>query len=80
MTIETIAKISSKWIWEEFGKDWSREIVGEIKRKWDEFHWVEAEIAYRKRLIEIYGTVRLLGNPKPINLQNIFTSEPTAHP
>jgi hypothetical protein len=71
--MESIAKISTKWVWDEFGKEIALGIVGELKHKWGEFQWKDAEILYRRRLIEIYGTMKLLGNPKSIDLQSIYT-------
>jgi len=40
---------------------------------WQRFGWQEAERNYRQRLIHDYGTLRILGNAKPVPLEGIFT-------
>jgi len=40
---------------------------------WQRFGWQEAERNYRQRLIHDYGTLRILGNAKPVALEGIFT-------
>ena len=44
-----------------------------VKGTWQRFGWQEAERNYRQRLIHLYGTLRILGNPKSIPLEGIFT-------
>jgi len=44
-----------------------------VTGKWRSFGWPEAERNYRQRLIHLYGTLRILGNPKSIPLEGIFT-------
>ena len=44
-----------------------------LKETWQQFHWTEAEENYRNRLIYLYGTLRILGNPAPVPLEGVFT-------
>src|SRR4051794_12756479 len=61
------------WLWDQFGKDMIENAAGKIKDEWKRFKWPEAEELYRSRLRQQYRTTRLLGNPKPIEIDNIFT-------
>jgi len=59
----------AKWVWEQFGKELSKKARG----KWREFNWPNAEKRYREKLKQLYSTTRLLGRPKPIYIDNIYT-------
>jgi hypothetical protein len=72
MDIGIIAS-GAKWLWDKYGKSLIDSSVDNLKGKWNKFKWVEAEANYRSRLYELYSTTRLLGNPKPINIDHIFT-------
>lgn len=73
MSIETVAVVAAKWLWESYGKEITDTTFDKFKGKWKEFKWREAEENYRTHLREYCSTVRVLGNPKPINLDEIFT-------
>jgi uncharacterized protein YjbI with pentapeptide repeats len=73
ITAGTIAASAGAWIWERYGKSITDAAVGAIKRKWEKFGWNEAAERYRHRTKEVYGTLRVLGNPKPVPLKGIFT-------
>jgi chromosomal replication initiation ATPase DnaA len=61
------------WLWEQYGKPISDKAVGQFKRRWLQFKWPEAELKYRQRLMEQHTTVRILGNPTPIRVDEIYT-------
>ena len=73
MSVQIIAATGAKWLWEEFGKNLINKTLGAIKDQWAKFHWQDAEEKYRQRMRELYSTTRILGNPKPIVIDNIFT-------
>jgi predicted NACHT family NTPase len=73
MGLETFAPITAKWFWDNYGKLLIDGAVDKLKGKWREFNWKEAEEKYCCRLKDHYSTVRVLGNPKPLNLDEIFT-------
>jgi hypothetical protein len=73
MSVEVLAISSAKWLWDKYGKELTDKATNRIQQKWQEFKWPEAEEKYRTRLREIYSTTYVLGNPKPINLDEIFT-------
>ncbi len=60
------------WLWDKYGKDLIDSATDEFRNRWAQFKWIEAEAKYRERLKDLYGTTRLLGNPKPIMIENIF--------
>lgn len=84
MTLETFGATSANWLWNQFGKQLVEKTMGEIKKKWEEFRWEEAEILYLLNLQEQHATTRLLGYPKPIKITETYTDifvydKPSAH-
>jgi hypothetical protein len=73
MSVETIAALGAQWLWDQFGDALSEKAIGTVKVQWAKFHWKEAEIKYRERMHHLYGTVRILGYPNPINVDEIYT-------
>jgi energy-coupling factor transporter ATP-binding protein EcfA2 len=73
MALESIATTSAKWIWEQYGKALATKAKEKVREKWHEFHWSEAEAKYRARMHEQHSTTRLLGHPRPIIIEDIFT-------
>ena len=73
MTIPTIATGITAWLWDKYGKDLVDKAVGDFKAAWAEVKWVEAAAKYRQRMGDLYGTIRVLGNPKPVALEGVFT-------
>ncbi len=61
------------WVWDQFGKDITEKAFAGLKEKWREFRWQDAAQKYRERVRALYSTTRILGNPTPIVLKNIFT-------
>lgn len=74
MSLEEIALvgIGVKWLWEQYGKIVTDKAIGELKKKWSDFHWKEAEEKYRSHIYDQYKTTRILGNPKPIVVEDTY--------
>lgn len=64
---------ASNWLWESFGTDMKDFGTGLAKKAWSKMSWKEREESYKKRLIQLYSTTKLLGNPKDIKLDRIYT-------
>ncbi len=73
MSIDVLAVASAKWLWDQYGKDITSRAFGDIKKKWSEFKWTEAEAQYKARLRDQHSTTRLLGYPRPISIEGVFT-------
>ncbi len=73
LTLEGAASAAAGWLWEKYGKDIADKALDEVKERWNEFRWKEAELRYRARVKDLYSTTRLLGNPKPIVIEDVFT-------
>lgn len=73
MSPEPIISATASWLWEQYGKALTDKALGEIQKKWRKFHWRDAEVKYRARLRDQHGTTMLLGNPKKITIENIYT-------
>ena len=65
--------VAAAWLWDKFGTDLLSKGVTEAKGRWSELKWVELEKKYRDRLLEEHRTTKLLGNPKEIDLDSIYT-------
>lgn len=72
MSFELVAGVST-WLWDKYGKDITDKAFEEVKEKWKIFKWKDAALAYRERVNALYSTTRILGNPKPIVIEDIFT-------
>jgi hypothetical protein len=73
MTLETIAGAGASWLWDKYGKTLIDKTTGGVQEHWKRFRWREAEAKYRTRVYEQYKSTRVLGNPKPIAIEDIFT-------
>lgn len=71
--MEVLAGESALWVWDKFGPALIRKNAKTIQKKWERFQWKEAEAKYRERLFLQTNTIRLLGNPKPIQIDAIYT-------
>jgi len=69
--------VAGAWLWESFGKDILEGSVSTIKnqlnKQWDKFEWAIASQRYRKRVYELYSTMRMLGIPSPVSVEGIYT-------
>jgi len=73
MGFEFFASAGAKWFWEKHGKDLAGKAWGKVKERWSMFRWQEAEETYRAALKEQHSTTRVLGNPRKISVEGIFT-------
>ncbi len=73
MSLETIAGAGAAWLWDSYGKSIADRAIGAAKERWIKFNWQQAADKYRQRVKELYGTTRILGNPRPVSLAGIFT-------
>lgn len=73
MTFETLAGAAGAWLWDKYGQAIADSAIGVAKDRWAKFNWIQAAEKYRQRVKELYGTTRILGNPKPVSLEGIFT-------
>lgn len=72
MAIETIT-IAASWAWDKLGKE-LLENLGDVSKKWTRgFTWKGASKAYRDKVRELYGEIRVFGSPRPTPLGDIFT-------
>lgn len=72
------------WLWGKYGKDIVDKASQGLAKRLLEFNWPEAEARYRARMKELHGYTRLLGNPKKIEIDDIYTDvfvldKPTAY-
>lgn len=61
----------------------SAEAAKHAKALWQRVEWDKAETTYRTRLLPVVSTTRLLGNSKPVNIDQLYTdllvfSQPSA--
>lgn len=73
MGFEFFASAGTQWLWEKHGKSLASKAWGKVQERWSMFRWQEAESNYRALLREQHSTTRLLGNPKNISVEGIFT-------
>ncbi len=64
---------SDRWLWDNYGENVARQVGPQISTHWMQTDWLEAEKRYRERMIELHGYTRLLGNPKMIKIDDIYT-------
>ena len=64
---------AAAWLWDKYGKDITDKASQGLAKRWLEFKWPEAEARYRARMKELHGYTRLLGNPKRIEIEDIYT-------
>lgn len=61
------------WLWDKYGKSLVDKAGGKAKELWKIINWEKSEELYRKRLREQHCYTRLLGNPKQIEIERIYT-------
>ena len=60
-------------LWEALAPQVIENAAEGAKNKWKRLSWAKSESAYKRRLIDLYSSTKLLGNPKPIQLDRIYT-------
>lgn len=62
-----------EWLWESYGKKVISKFGKRLKSEWEKIAWEERERKYASRLLSEHSTTKLLGNPKEIRLDQIYT-------
>jgi hypothetical protein len=73
MDVNLIAASGASWFWDKYGKDIVDKAFLGIKEGWGKINWQNAESKYRARLKSQHSTTRLLGRPKPIDIEGVYT-------
>lgn len=60
-------------LWEALSGPIVERSIGIASNKWRKFAWKNNEDRYKRRLLDLYSTTKLLGNPKPIRLDKVYT-------
>lgn len=68
-----VQRILDSEVADEAADSAKRKAVDFIKSRWSEFQWEKAEEAYRQRLLPFISTTRLLGNPQPVSIDQLYT-------
>jgi NACHT domain len=55
------------------GKKASKKTKELTQAAWERVDWKISASKYQQRLLEAYGTIRILGKPEPVSLEGIFT-------
>lgn len=63
----------SGWLWEPIIKELGAQGVGLFKSQWNKIRAKDAIKKYQQRIKELHSTTRVLGNPRPISLEGLFT-------
>ena len=63
----------SGWLWEPIIKELATQGIGLVKSQWSKTKAKDAIKRYQQRIKELHSTTRVLGNPRPINLEGLFT-------
>lgn len=71
--ITTAATTAAGWLWENYGRRLLGKAGEKTKEKWSQVSWREREEKYKHRLLDEHSTTKLLGNPKEIRLDQIYT-------
>lgn len=61
------------WLWESYGKKVIGRLGKKLKSDWERISWDDREKKYASRLLSEHSTTKLLGNPKEIRLDQIYT-------
>ena len=65
--------VAAGWLWEKYGSKALGKLAKTTKSTWSRLNWSELEERYKSRLLEEHSTTKLLGNPKEIRLDQIYT-------
>jgi len=60
-------------LWQAVSGPISEKAIDAARTKWRRFAWKKNEDKYKRRLVDLYSTTKLLGNPKPIRLDKVYT-------
>jgi predicted NACHT family NTPase len=69
----SIATGAASWLWSSYGKNLLNSIGKAIGVKWSRIDWEECQRVYANKLAKEHSTIKLLGNPKEIQIDKIYT-------
>ena len=61
------------WLWEKYGANLLRTLGEKLQVGWTKMNWADHERKYSQHLLAEHSTTKLLGNPKEICLDEIYT-------
>lgn len=61
------------WLWDKYGERIADFGTEKLKNKWTKLQWSDVETKYRERVLAQVNTTLLLGYPKPIKIDRIYT-------
>lgn len=68
---------TATWFWTTFGEDIAKgsyqALKGAAGEVWNKVEWNLESHKYRQRIYDLHSTIRILGNPNPVQLEGIFT-------
>jgi hypothetical protein len=75
MTIDpvTLATSFGGWLWGAIGPSISDKALDAVNSRWKQVAWHKSEEKYRRRLVDLHSSTKLLGNPRPIRIDKIYT-------
>ena len=59
------------WVWGQYGKTITDKT---LKAAWERLRWEDRALAYGQKMQRLYGTIQILGQPKPVSLEGIYTA------
>ena len=59
------------WVWGQYGKTITDKT---LKAAWERLRWEDRALAYGQKVQRLYGTIQILGQPKPVSLEGIYTA------
>ncbi len=69
----TLGIAAGAWLWDKYGKIVTDKTAGAVKDRWTKFRWNVAADKYRAKIKKVCGTMQIMGMPKPVPLDDIFT-------
>lgn len=63
---------AASWLWEKYGADLIKRGTSKAKQAWSKRDWTESETRYRRRLQDLHGKTKLLGNPKDVAVDDLY--------
>jgi hypothetical protein len=59
------------WVWGQYGKTITDKT---LKAAWERLRWEKSAQDYGQKVRRLYGTIQILGQPKPVSLEGIYTA------
>lgn len=59
------------WVWDQYGKDITTKSARVV---WERLRWEDRAFRYAEKVRRLYGTMQILGQPRPVPLEGIYTA------